>query len=228
MNVSSSIWLVIVLSLLIVGTIARGDGQVNVNNEEKAVAANEDIAILVVSGELARIASDYEDAILMLAAARLEAMAVTEEVDREKMSEGDAVEADVESKPEMQSLYAMAEQYAGTNEALHAVIENSRSFVTTRGAVGGAKSGYSSVLAGDTDNYSIAYRGGKLAQIAVTGDGDTDLDLFIYDENGNRICSDTDNTDRTYCAWIPSWTAPFRVSIENLGRVYNNYRLVTN
>ena len=58
MNVSSSIWLVVVLSLLIVGTIARGDGQVNVNNEEKAAAANEDIAILVVSGELARIASD--------------------------------------------------------------------------------------------------------------------------------------------------------------------------
>ena len=206
--------------------------KVNVNEGEKAATdADQNIANLTISAELARIASDSKDAILMLAAARLETMAVTEEVDREKMSEGDAVEADVESKPEMQGLYAMAEQYAGTNEALHAVIENSKSFVETpRGLLGGARTtGTATVLAAiQRIVYSITFNGGELAEIAVVGDGDTDLDLHVYDQYGNRICSDTDPSDRNYCSWIPSWTGDFRIAVENHGRVYNNYRLATN
>ena len=36
----------------------------------------------------------------------------------------------------------------------------------------------------------------KVARIVVLGDGDTDLDLHVYDENGNVMVSDTDYTNQ--------------------------------
>ena len=228
MKCYSKFWFAVVLSSLLICSIAGAEEKVNTSDEVKTGTPNQDIAYLAVSGELAQIASDSKDAILMLAAARLEAMAVTEELDIEKTSEGDAAETDVESKPEEESLYTLAEQYAGTNEALHTVIAVSRSFAGTKGAVGGAKLHFDGVLARNIDNYTINFYGGELAEIAVAGDGDTDLDLYVYDEYGNQICSDTNWSDRTYCRWMPSWTGSFRIAIENLGAVRNRYRLTTN
>ena len=61
--------------------------------------------------------------------------------------------------------------------------------------------------------------------VAILGDGDTDLDLYVYDENGNEIVSDTDGTDQCYVSWYPKWAGQFRIEIKNLGRVSNQYCL---
>ena len=223
----------IVLSLFIVAAATldgRGQSE-DVNTSDKGeVAADENIAYLMVSSELAQIAEDSRDAILMLAAARLEAMAVTEEETRSKTSEGGTEGATAEPKPEDADLYTLAAEFAGTNEQLHAVIEDSRSssMAASRGRLGGPGDTTSSVLAYDTDVYQVEFRAGRLAEVGISGDGDTDLDLFIYDENGNRVCQDISFDDREYCSWTPRRTAPFRIEIENLGGVYNVYSLWTN
>lgn len=98
----------------------------------------------------------------------------------------------------------------------------------TRGAVGGPKYDYSSVSAYSTATYRINFVGGERAVVAVVGDGDTDLDLYIYDSNGNLIASDTDYTDNCVCVWTPRWTGSFSIRIKNRGGVYNNYYLQTN
>lgn len=84
------------------------------------------------------------------------------------------------------------------------------------------------VEAFDTDVYSIWFRGGELAIIAVSGDGDTDLDLFVYDENDNRIAFDARVGDDCLVHFTPKWSGPFRVEVRNLGRVANIYTIVTN
>ena len=237
MRKTTYIWFAVVLSLFIgsfaVASMAESEKKDTANEQEKAAddqekATNRDIAYLRVSGELAQLAHDSKDAILMLAAARLEAMAATEEVSRDKTSEGDTAKADTESKPEKGDLYTLAEQFAGTNEALHTLIEDSKASVATKGAVGGSKSGYTSVLAHDTDIFRITFRGGEWAEVAIIGDGDTDIDLYVYDENGNLVDSDTDGTDVAYCSWISRWTGTFRIEVKNWGRVYNRYRMMTN
>ena len=196
-------------------------------NEGKKGAVDRNLAYLTVSGELARLASDSKDAILMLAAARLEAMAATEATSRDKTSEGGTTEAGA-PKPEKADLYALAEQFAGTNETLHALIEGSKASARTKGAGGGPKLSYDRVGAYSMDSYRVRFRGGEYAQVSVRGDGDTDLDLYVYDEYGNLVCRDTDSTDQTYCGWTPAWTGTFRIKIENLGSVYNRYRIATN
>jgi hypothetical protein len=82
------------------------------------------------------------------------------------------------------------------------------------------------VSANSTDVYNVTFIGGEPAEVFVVGDGDTDLDLFIYDENGNLIDSDTDNTDVCLCEWTPRWTGRFTIKIRNYGSVYNEYTML--
>lgn len=79
------------------------------------------------------------------------------------------------------------------------------------GAYGGAKEADSKVKANHTDVYDIKFRGSEQAIVDVVGDGDTDLDLYIYDENGNLVANDTDNTDDCVCRWTPKWNDAFKI-----------------
>ena len=81
------------------------------------------------------------------------------------------------------------------------------------------------VRAQSTDVFHVDFFSGRPARIVVDGDRDTDLDLYVYDENGNLIASDTDRTDYCIAGWTPRWTGTFRIEVQNLGRVYNRYSL---
>ncbi len=98
----------------------------------------------------------------------------------------------------------------------------------SRGATGGPQSAISSVSAKDTDVWTVTFRGGSRAMVVVNGDGDTDLDLYVYDENGNLMGKDIDYSDYCVVSWTPRWTGPFTVKIINRGNVYNRYRIYTN
>lgn len=97
-----------------------------------------------------------------------------------------------------------------------------------RGSVNGPSRHYDTVNGNSTDNYHINFAANYLAEIAVSGDGDTDLDLYVYDSNGNLIASDTDYSDDCYVSWVPAWTGRFIVKVVNRGPVYNRYVLLTN
>jgi len=67
----------------------------------------------------------------------------------------------------------------------------------------------------------VNFFGSDNAAIVISGDGDTDLDLFVYDANGNLIGSDTDRSDDCVVRFQPYWTGTFRIEVRNLGSVYN-------
>ncbi len=125
-------------------------------------------------------------------------------------------------------LLADAKELAGKDKTLLAVIKAAEEDAATRGAVGGPKYDVDNVSAYSSVTYRVNFRAGELAQVMVIGDGDTDLDLYVYDENSNLIASDTDYTDRCICQWYPRWTGTFRIVIRNRGRVYNHYVFRTN
>ncbi len=123
-------------------------------------------------------------------------------------------------------LIADATRFADGNKTLLALIKDAEK--TTRGRVGGPMRTNDRVLGGYTDTWKIQFRGGETAYVCVIGDGDTDLDLFVYDANGNFITSDTDSSDYCVVSFTPRWTGTFYIKIKNLGRVYNNYTIITN
>jgi hypothetical protein len=96
------------------------------------------------------------------------------------------------------------------------------------GAVGGPKDDIHNVKARSVDVFRVTFRAHELAAIAVRGDGDSDLDLYVYDENGNLIACDTDPTDQCLVTLVPQWTGQFVIRVVNRGFVSNTYRIGTN
>ena len=128
------------------------------------------------------------------------------------------------------TILADAKDFADGNEMLLGLLAQieSDNQGSHRGAVNGPSETWEKVAAGGTHTYRISFIADYLAEILVSGDGDTDLDLYVYDSNGNLIASDTDYTDDCYVSWVPQWTGSFIVKVVNRGRVYNRYVMLTN
>ena len=97
------------------------------------------------------------------------------------------------------------------------------------GSITGAKSTIAAVGAFGRDEFRpVTFVGGQLAVVLVSGDGDTDLDLYVYDDNGNLVARDDDGTDLCVASFVPHRTGTFTIVVRNRGRVYNRYVLATN
>lgn len=97
-----------------------------------------------------------------------------------------------------------------------------------RGRVGGVYIGTGNIGARKYSTYRATFRGRRAAVVAVVGDGDTDLDLYIYDKWGNQVVSDRRYGDQCRVQWTPSYTQEYRIVVVNLGYVYNRFNLGTN
>lgn len=98
----------------------------------------------------------------------------------------------------------------------------------SRGATYGARADYYSVPANGTHTFRITFDGGDYAGVAIEGDGDTDLDCYVYDSDNRLVAYDNDYTDICILEWTPSSTNQHRIEVKNLGDVYNRYYFVTN
>jgi hypothetical protein len=223
--------LAMVIALPAGAEMAGSDGKRNVSEPSNEASSSAIVAPAQLASQLAAWGREANDPVALVQAARIRTAAGEQTVKREKQSEGGSADTgkkgNTNGPDTVESLLAAASAMAGDSEVIAALVDEVKSS-SNKGAVGGAKSTVDRVRAGATDVFRINYRGGEEAEVAVMGDGDTDLDLYVYDENGNLICSDTDNTDRMYCSWYPRWTGQFQIKIRNYGSVYNEYAVVTN
>jgi hypothetical protein len=83
------------------------------------------------------------------------------------------------------------------------------------------------VQAYDTDVWRVWVPGNRDVRVTVRGDGDTDLDLFVYDAGSGRLLGmDNDYTD--YC--VTTFRSPrggrwLEIHVRNLGGVWNEYAI---
>ena len=170
--------------------------------------ANKDASALIVAARMVKDAGGKDEPLTRTAGTA-----------GEPKAGGDRLDAE--------SILKRAREYAGGRADLIAMADEVAKS-GSRGAAGGPKFHRDVIGARRTDTYRVAFRGGESARIVVSGDGDSDLDLYVYDENGNLVCKDDDDTDDMVCGWNPRWTGQFRIEIKNRGGIANAYRLVTN
>lgn len=128
-------------------------------------------------------------------------------------------------------LLADAKKFAGKDKVIIAYVkqvEKSIASGSTRGAVGGPRAQNDRVYGKDVNSYQVKFWANELAEVCVSGDGDTDLDLYVYDANGNLIGSDSDYTDECVVRWVPAWTGNFVIKVVNRGAIFNNFSIWTN
>lgn len=203
--------------------------------DEMAGVASQEVSALRVAMDLAKFGYETESPSALIEAANIlastptQALEATVEQGAENANETEKV-TKVQFEPK--ALVAAALELT-ENEHLIALADNVTAKIEaqaegTRGALGGPRYANSSVSAHSYTYYNQKFWADDLAEILVSGDGDTDLDLYVYDENGNLIVSDTDYTDDCYVRFYPRWTGTFRIKIVNRGGVYNRYVLITN
>ncbi len=209
-----------------------------VSEEKEALlqSASQEISAIRTANDLAKYGYEVESASALIEAANILAGVPTQALDAQ-VEQGET-NADEVAKGQVKSLcpqelLATAKEYAGDDATLLAMaqkVENKLAAVAegARGAVGGAKYAYGAVSARSYTYYDAKFWANELAEVVVSGDGDTDLDLYVYDQNGNLIASDVDYTDDCYVRFYPRWTGLFRIKIVNRGGVYNNYVIATN
>jgi hypothetical protein len=209
------------------GTPAPAPQQgVNIGSGPKAPATNEPVARLQTSSDLLASGRVAKDPLFLIVAARImKALGGTE---ADFKPEGRAAGAQKPGQPvSPDSILTEARDLAKGDKITTLLIDETTA-MGSAGAAGGPKTHQGTVQAGATDVYSVVFTGGQLAEAGIAGDGDSDLDLLVYDENDHLVCRSASSSDREYCRWWPRWTGPFRIEIQNLGTVANLYRLATN
>lgn len=124
-------------------------------------------------------------------------------------------------------LIADAKELAQNDQALLTLIDGLQS-KTTRGATSNYAVHSDVVSANSTDTYKVRFRGGEPACVVISGDGDTDLDVYVYSPNNTLVAKDDDYTDQCVAAWTPGKTQTYTIKVVNRGRVSNLYRMAVN
>lgn len=230
-----SIFIVLIFVCALCLTASAQDGQPN-KTEKPADAKKSQSAEYIEKIHLAYAVAKYgratESPDAMLVAAKILLELPAKKMEIEKQSEGG--EMDSSGKKEQGEMTAAqflrdARRFAkGDKIILVRIREIEKTVPDDRGAYGGPKRTQTRVRAKATDVFPISFRGGEQAVVSVSGDGDTDLDLFVFDQKGNLIASATDGTDDCIVRFYPLRSGLFIVRVKNLGGVYNRYVLATN
>jgi hypothetical protein len=199
--------------------------------------ANPDFINLNMGYQLAKYGYEMQSPVASMEAARIISQVQTQELKEQPTERGDTVD-DNEVKftyftYDPWEILADAKMFALGDSALLVMIdrieeEMKNQDIANRGKESGPACETSTVAAHSYVIYTVSFPAGKLAEVFVVGDGDTDLEVYIYDQNDNLIVSDHDHIETPYLSWVPQGTAPFKIKIVNLGDVFNRYRICVN
>jgi hypothetical protein len=77
-----------------------------------------------------------------------------------------------------------------------------------------ARIGTGTIGAGAEEYFDVVLNAGKRHRIYVhPEDEDVDFDLAVYDQGGNLVEVDVNDSADAYCVVTPSWTGPFRIAV---------------
>ena len=81
---------------------------------------------------------------------------------------------------------------------------------------------------GASEVWTLTFFGGDYAELAILGDGKSNLDLLVTDAKDNQICVDKGSSDTAFCGFTPRENGDFKVAVTNSGTAPETYALLTN
>ena len=87
----------------------------------------------------------------------------------------------------------------------------------------GNEGGTGYLYGGNYTTYVVPFNGNERADVVISGDGSSDLDLYVYDQNGIEVCRSTSYSDDEHCIFYPLWTGSFIIKVVNVGSYGNRF-----
>lgn len=239
LTMRNKLMIAVVVGLAVFGwiyAVSAEDTKAKTNQSEekgKVTPEAQAAADLALAAQLAEYGRRTNNPMVMISAAQIMKNTPSQDKKQEKTTEGAAVpktekKSGALETPEKLLADAQALAKKQNNEAVAAMAEKESKILGQKGREGGPSQHVDRIYPGVTDVYDLTFRGDEMARVVVIGDGDCDLDVRVYDENGNFIVGDTDPTDRCLVEWEPAWTGMFKIRIKNNCSVYADYLLLTN
>ena len=224
----------ILFFLSMIAVSFSGMAQVGAEKPEVKGETSESLAAVKLANQVLRYGYENKSTLALLDAHQLfsenptQAFNATKKGDAVDESKADGKKAKVSF--DYESVLADAKAFADGDPNLLALIDNidAEAKGAQRGNINGPSRDYSAVNGNSYIDYTASFVANELAEVLVSGDGDTDLDLYVYDSNGNLIAKDTDYSDDCYVRWVPAWTGRYTIRIVNRGPVYNRFVILTN
>lgn len=222
----------LLLILCLCGLSVAASAQEEKPESDKAISA--EMSALQTAAGLAKYGYANYSASALAEAAKIFSETQTQslEVEAERGKTETVADKDNAVSFDPRQLLEDAKKFAGKDKVVLAYVNQVEKNIgkggSTRGAVGGPKGQKDRVYGKDVNTYNVKFWANELAEVCVSGDGDTDLDLYVYDANGNLIGSDTDYSDDCVVRWVPAWTGTFIIRVVNRGALYNNFAIWTN
>lgn len=224
-----------ILFILSIITVAfSGMAQKVEDKPEVKGETSESLAAVKLANQILRYGYENKSTLALLDALQIfsenptQAFMASKEGEAVDESKADGKKAKVSF--DYESVLADAKAFADGDPNLLALIDNidAEAKGAQRGNINGPSRDYAAVNGKSYMDYTASFVANQLAEVLVSGDGDTDLDLYVYDSNGNLIVSDTDYSDDCYVRWVPAWTGRYTIRIVNRGPVYNRFVILTN
>ena len=224
----------IILFLSMVTLTMSGMAQTVEEKPEVTGETSESLAAVKLANQILRYGYENQSTLALLDALQIFSENPTQTLNATKR--GEAVdETKSEGKKaavhfDYETVLADAKTFADGDPNLLALIDNidAEAKGAQRGNINGPSRDYYAVNGNSYLDYTASFVANQLAEVLLSGDGDTDLDLYVYDSNGNLIASDTDYSDDCYVRWVPRWTGRYTIRIVNRGPVYNRFVILTN
>lgn len=224
----------ILFFLSMIAVTVSGMAQTVEDKPEVKGETSESLAAVKLANQVLRYGYENKSTLALLDALQIFSENPTQALNATK--KGDAVdESKTDGKKakvafDYDTVLADAKTFADGDPNLLAIIDNidAEAKGSQRGNINGPSRDYAAVNGKSYTDYTASFVANQLAEVLVSGDGDTDLDLYVYDSNGNLIASDTDYSDDCYVRWVPAWTGRYTIRIVNRGPVYNRFVILTN
>lgn len=168
-----------------------------------------------LSAELYAAGTAAQDPLLLIAAAQL----------RKSLAfRGPVAEAPLQ----WQVMLSEAQALAAEDATLLGLIADVQA-EASKGVASGPVYQIGRLASGAVDRFpAMGFAAGDYAEIYVEAQGDADLNLRVFDGQGQLVCADTDPSPIAYCGWTAAAGGDFAVQVENLGPQAAGYALMTN
>ncbi len=80
----------------------------------------------------------------------------------------------------------------------------------------------------ETYGFTVEARRNEVLRVAAIGDGDTNIDLALRDQDGGVICADSSLDHYPVCTVARPRPGPIRIEIVNRGEVWSRVQILTN